>query len=103
MNYGTTKTTKATDLNNSTATNIEQYAEGQVVKNYIHYQLRIKVESAKDEMSEFIRFSDKLRKLRQDKRLYYDQQDTATHPAFRIDNKHGTNHYFVVLNWAEKN
>lgn len=102
--YGSSRSTTITDDNDSTRTPVEVFRDGDVVKSYIHQTKRIKVNSVKEEMSEYIRFSDQLQRLKEAGLLFTWVKDVKTIPSFTIDygNHDDSKEYFVELSWAEK-
>lgn len=101
MNFGTTKTT-LTDGNTSIS-DVAKYHNGAVVHKLRTYRVKVKVLSAQDEMTEFIRFTDELAKLRQKHRLGIDPEDQATQPTFsiRYPKYDVDGSYFVIKCWTE--
>lgn len=101
MNFGTQKTTLSDG--NTSISDVAKYHSGEVVHRLRTYRVKVKVISAQDEMTEFIRFTDELAKLRQKNKLGVDAEDPATYPSFLIKypryDVDGS--YFVIKTWTE--
>ena len=80
MKYGSKSTTFP--LGNSTRTNIEVYNDGERVKTLKSYRIKVRVQGTQDEMTEFIKFTDKLRQLHSQGKLAVIKENPTTHPAF---------------------
>ena len=103
MNYGTQEQTNTLDEQGSTISSLKVYNGGEVVKDFVKHRMRVKVANVKQEMVEFMKFSDDIRKRRENKRLVVLKDDPTTLPAFvvefpKFDNDGG---YFVILQWTE--
>lgn len=100
MEYGTLTTTSATP--NKTVSDIVKHRRGEVAVTLRHYRIRVRVVTPQEEMTEFIRFTDELAKLRQQRKLTVDKDDPTTHPAFIIqyprDSIDGA--YFIVKSYT---
>lgn len=103
MKYGTMETTTVTDDLGSTVTSIQKIREGAVAKAYQKHAPRYRVANKKEEMTEYIRFTDLLTKKRLLNRLVIKDEDPTTMPAFRIEYpKYDVDgSYFVVMCWTE--
>jgi hypothetical protein len=100
IEFGTEKTT--TIVNGNQIANVVKYRRGEVAVTLRNYRIRIKVINAQDEMSEFIRFTDELAKLRRQGKLSVDPDDPTTFPGFFIEYpKHDADgSYFVVKSYT---
>ena len=79
MDFGTLKTTYVD------VADIVKYSEGYVARTLRNYRIRVKVANSQEEMSEFIRFTGELERLKDEGRLAVDKEDGATYPAFVIE------------------
>lgn len=104
MNYGQEKQTTTLDDEGSTISKVITFFNGNPSKVIKQFRIRIKVGSAQQEMSEYIKFTDELRKKREAGVLVKEKDDPSTIPAFVIDfprfDEDGT--YFVIKSWSEK-
>ena len=102
MNFGTKKT-GAASKDGSVVSIVEDVFKGEVTKSFHQYSIRVKVENSQGETAEYLKFTDKLRELRDSKRIYVDVDDRQTIPAFMIHypKKDIDGSYFVILNWCE--
>lgn len=93
MNFGTKKV----------STVVEEVFKGEVTKTFQQYSIRVKVDNSQGETAEYLKFTDKLRELRDNKKIYVDADDRQTIPAFMIHypKKNIDGSYFVILNWCE--
>lgn len=80
--FGTEKTISI--LNGNPIADVVKYHEGAATRSMRNYRIKIKVINAQDEMSEFIRFTSELSKLREQGKLTVDKDDATTFPAFII-------------------
>lgn len=98
MKYGTTKTTYLLSNLGTTMVKVEKYRNEEVERSMKQYRVRVKVNGSQDEMTEYIRFTDEVAKLREEGALTYDKEDPSTRPMFIIDypkeNIDGS--YFVI-------
>jgi hypothetical protein len=102
MEYGRQET-GVTDDDGSVISRVENMYRGEVANSFQHFYLRVKVEGSQGETAEYLKFTDKMRELRDKKQLYIDPDDKQTIPAFMIlyPKKNIDNSYFVILNWCE--
>lgn len=102
MNFGTKKQS-AINEDGSVVSIVEDVFKGEVTKSFHQYFIRIKVDDSQGETAEYLKFTDKLRELRDTKRIYVDADDRQTIPAFMIHypKKDIDGSYFVILNWCE--
>lgn len=103
MNYGTKEQTNTLDDQGSTISSLKVYNAGEVVKDFVKHRMRVKVANVKQEMVEFMKFSDDIRRKRESNRLVVLKDDPTTLPAFvvefpKFDSDGG---YFVILQWTE--
>lgn len=102
MKFGTIEITNTID-SNSSITDIEQYNDGQIVKNLVKHKMRVKVADVKQEMIEFMKFSDDMHKKRKSNKLAVLKDDVSTLPSITLQfprfNEDGS--YFVVKTWTE--
>lgn len=100
MEFGTLKTTFT--VNDKTIADVVKYRRGEATKSLRNYRIKVKVVNAQDEMSEFIRFTDELAKLRKQGKLAVDKDDSTTFPAFIIhypkEDLDGS--YFIVKSYT---
>lgn len=98
--YGTEKTTST--LSGDIIAELVKYHKGQPANRLRSFRIRVKVTSAQEEMSEFIRFTDELSKLRQQGKLTVDKEDPTTFPAFIIkypkEDMDGS--YFIIKSYT---
>lgn len=93
MRWGTTKETRSLDMNGSTVTEEKNYMDGKVVQPIRkHYADRIKVKNEKEELTEILKFRDKIDKDKM-KDIGIDYEYT----------KHGNEngYYFLVFRHTE--
>lgn len=94
MQYGTERTQNTLDAEGSTITAERNIVDFKVVSPVRHrYEMRIRVRNSKDEMTEYLKFSDSL-----------DGGKTKLDPVFRIEySRQGdlAGYYFVVKCWTE--
>lgn len=94
--YGTEKTTSTT--NGDQISEVVKYRRGEPVRTLRSYRVKVRVSGSQDEMSEFIRFTDELTKLRYKSKLAVDREDPDTFPAFILqypkDDADGS--YFII-------
>ncbi len=90
MRYGTERETTTIDQNGSTITKEVHFVDYQPTSPIRKYfAIREKVTSKKDELSEYLKFSDSL-------------DDTKLDPEFKIDRpRNVTGYYYVVKCWTE--
>lgn len=99
MLYGTERTTVATE--NFSVTEIKKINKGEPYKVLKSYKIRVAVKNAQEEMTEFIRFTDEIRKKRQQGKLTIDLHDPSTFPAFIIEYpKNDQGSYFVIKTYS---
>lgn len=96
MQFGQRKTSLDSRL-----TIVDKYFRGEVAHSMIQHTTRILVANIQEETSEFLNFSNMLRKLREDGVLTWDKEDKTTTPSFSIQYSKDAGAYFVVLNWCE--
>ena len=81
---------------------VDKIYQGNVTRSYIENEQRVSVNSAEEEMTEFLNFSEKLRVLKKDGLLVSDRDDKATWPNFTIYYpKEDRGYYYVILFWCE--
>lgn len=81
---------------------VDHIFKGEIDKTIVQYTTRIAVEDVQNETSEFLKFSDMLRELREKGTLTWDKTDKTTLPSFTIHYpKEDAGSYFVILNWCE--
>lgn len=102
MQYGSSKTTYPLDKKGSTIASISKYRNGETEVAMKHFRIRVKVYSAQDEMTEFIRFTDELDRCRKNGTLTYDKEDSSTRPSFIIEypKENIDNSYFIIKNYC---
>ena len=64
---------------------IRFYEAGEVIRKMKHYKVRVKINGSQDEMTEFIRFTDKMGEYRKAGKLVVDKNDPTTRPSFVLD------------------
>jgi hypothetical protein len=98
--YGTEKTTST--LNGNEIADVVKYRRGEIAVRLRNYRVKVKVVNAQDEMSEFIRFTDELAKLRQQGKLTVDKDDATTFPAFIIQypREDVDGSYFIIKSYT---
>src|SRR6185369_10064490 len=101
MFFGTQKTTVISS--DGATSDVVKYHNGIPSRKLRSFRVKVKVISAQDEMTEFIRFTDDLAKLRQKNRLTVDPEDPTSYPAFLLQYpKHDVDgSYFVIKSWTE--
>jgi hypothetical protein len=103
LRFGTERV--VSDLGNGIAqTVIKKIRNYEIVKTYKQFKVRVKVMNPKEETVEYIKHTDKIRKLHAEKRLLIsDSEDPTLAPTFMIDypktDKDGS--YFVISAWTE--
>lgn len=102
MKFGSEKTIFPLDVKGSTISTIVKYRNGDSERVMKHYRIRVKVSSALDEMTEFIRFTDELSRCRKNGTLTYDKEEPSTRPSFIIDypKENIDNSYFIIKNYT---
>jgi hypothetical protein len=93
MRFGTERTQNTLDKEGSTVTAERNIVDFKVVTPVRHrYEMRVKVRNSKDELTEYLKFSDSL-----------DGGKTKLDPGFRIEYTRQGNadgYYFVVKCWT---
>ena len=72
-------------IGDTTLTKIQKYRQGEEAVALKNVKTRVKVYSSKEEMAEFIKFTEELSKLRGENKLAVDREDPSTRPAFVFD------------------
>jgi len=92
LRYGKQTETKTIDDNGSTIKEVKNIVDYKTISPVrMQYSIREKVKSKKDELTEYLKFSDSL-------------DDSKLDPAFNIERTtHGSQngYYFVVKSWTE--
>ena len=103
MLFGTTKTTTTMDDKGSTRTIIDKVRMGETVKTYRQYCVRIKVKDSKEEMTQYLKYTEVIRDLRAKNLLVLKDEDVSLMPNFRVEypktNTDGS--YFISKSWTE--
>ncbi len=90
--------------NGSTQSKVTKQYRGETVKAVTCYRVRVKVVGSKEEVAQYLSFTDDLKKLRTQNKLYMDVKDAWAIPSFIIE--YPTNDfdgsYFIIKCWAEK-
>lgn len=104
IEFGIEKITEIVDGNGSTKSETINYRGGKVNKSIKSYQIRVKVFNVKDEMTEFIKFSDEIRLKRSAGVLSYIQSEPTTKPYFVVEFPENDvdGSYFIIKNWSER-
>lgn len=102
MKYGTEKTTYPLDDDGSALVSIKKYRNGNVERTFRHYRIRIHVAGPKEELAEFIRFTEEIARCRQNNTLSVDKEDASTRPSFIIEypSKDIDGSYFVIKSYT---
>ena len=103
MKYGTREQTNQIDSEGSTLSSLKVYNGGEVVKDLVKHKMRVKVADVKQEMIEFMKFSDDIRRKREAHTLVVLKDDPTTLPAFVVEfpEFNSDDSYFVILQWTE--
>jgi hypothetical protein len=85
-------------IGNTAITKIQKYRQGEETVSIKNFKTRVKVYNSKEEMAEFIKFTDEISKLRAENKLIVDRDDPSTRPAFVIEfpKENIDNGYFVI-------
>lgn len=98
MQYGSERTIYPLDQNGSSMSDLKHFRNGGVDNAIRTYRIRVKVNNSKEEMAEYIRFTEELAKLRSEGKLCGDKEDPISLPSFVIQypkvDRDGS--YFVV-------
>jgi hypothetical protein len=102
MNYGSTKTIYPIDESGSTIVRVETYWRGSVTKVHMQYRIRVKVYSAKEELTEYLKFTDEIANRRKDGTLAYDRDDMSSRPSFIIEypKENVDGGYFIIKSYT---
>jgi hypothetical protein len=102
MNYGSTKTVYPIDSSGSTIVRVETYWRNTVSKVNMQYKIRVKVYSAKEELTEYLKFTDEIAKRRADGTLTYDRDDITSRPSFTIEypKENVDGGYFIIKSYT---
>lgn len=96
IKYGTEKTITPIDTDSSITT-IKKIDKGEPYKVMRQYRIRVSVRNAQEELTEFVRFTTELTKLRKEKKLAIDANDPLTTPHFMVDYpKQDLGNWFII-------
>ncbi len=102
MNYGSEKTIHSLDKRGSTISTTQKYRRGEIDKVMKHYSIKVLVKDSREEMVEFMRFTDEISRCRKNGTLTYDKDDTTTKASFIIEypkeNTDGS--YFITKSYT---
>ena len=102
MKFGDKKETHFLNSLGSSVKTTKKYREGRVDSSFRHYRFKIKVMDDKQELEEFMRFTNEIKSLRRKKLLMVDRSDPQTVPSFIIEypktNLDGG--WFVIKNYC---
>ena len=82
MTHGTEKTVVM--VGDSSFSDIRKFNGVYGEKSIRSYRVKVRVANSQAEMSEYLKFSEEIAKLRQDGRLTVDKEDSTTYPSFMI-------------------
>ena len=101
--YGTTRETTNLDDQGATLTLIRRIRGGEVAKSFKQYIIPIKVRNSKEEMTEYLKHTEKLKKKREEGTLVTSDKDKSLLPYFRVSYPKTDidGSYFVESSWTE--
>lgn len=102
MDYGDTKQTFPLNELGSTMKTVKKYRRGSVDSSFRHYRFKIKVNSPKEELEEFMRFTHQIQELRRKNMLITDRSDATTTPSFIVEYPKNDvdGSWFVIKNYC---
>ena len=102
IHFGIEKETTELDNSGSTLTIIKKIHEGEVAKMFKTFSVRVKVRDSKEEMAEYLRYTDSIKEKKQDGLLVM-KEGSDYMPSFAIEYpKFDTDgSYFVIKSWSE--